>query len=37
MGKGDADARDNKPKDAIEHYKHAWEHAQKATEQANKT
>ena len=30
MGKGDAERGATKPKDAIEHYKHAWEHAQKA-------
>ncbi len=30
MGKGDADAAADKPKEAIDHYRKAWEHAQKA-------
>jgi hypothetical protein len=30
FGKGDQDAAANKPSSAIDHYKHAREHAQKA-------
>ena len=32
LAKGDADRTDGKLKQAIDHYKHAWEHAQKAIE-----
>ncbi len=34
MAKGDADATAGKPKQAIDHYKHAWEHAQKAIKES---
>ncbi len=36
LAKGDADRNAGKPKEAIDHYKHAWEQAQKATAEANK-
>ena len=36
LAKGDADRNASKPKEAIDHYKKAWEHAQKATAEANK-